>query len=481
MNQPLFNETNHPSEATSWYRHPDVPSTVPAANHRDSESATAFGAVIAFTFILLLAPQLWFPALAPFRIALLAAGTAIVSLLWNRWRHRGSLLRLTPELAVGLALPAWALLTMPLSYWPGGSMSVLTEPYIKALTIFWLLANVVTNERRLRSLATVLILCTVPLTTTAVKNFASGTYYVSHGQAAMDRIHGYEAGLAENPNDLALMLNLLLPLGIALFLGAEKTSVRVLCGLAIGLNVVGVILTFSRAGFVGLATLGIVYFVKLVRRPGADRSWAFAVLALAMLSLPLLPSGYTRRLATVTDIEADPTGSAQARWRDTVAAVQFVMDNPVTGAGIGMDILALNHVRGPHWKHIHNIYLQYAVDLGLPGLALFLGLFYGVFRAVRRSRRAAASMPGTRNLFLLAEALEVSLIVFAVSGLFYPVAYHFYFYYIAGLALATRAAFEATVSVPSPSTPGTASPPAHTLVSVGAGLSPRSFPNSRWW
>ena len=45
-----------------------------------------------------------------------------------------------------------------------------------------------------------------------------------------------------------------------------------------------------------------------------------------------------------------------------------------------------------------------------------------------------------RDLFLLAEGIQVSLFAFAIAALFHPVAYHFYFYYIAGLALAARAA-----------------------------------------
>jgi hypothetical protein len=63
----------------------------------------------------------------------------------------------------------------------------------------------------------------------------------------------------------------------------------------------------------------------------------------------LLWSGYTQRLATMVNTEADPTGSAQARWQDTVAAIGYVSENPVIGAGIGQDILALNEVRGLSW------------------------------------------------------------------------------------------------------------------------------------
>jgi putative inorganic carbon (HCO3(-)) transporter len=401
----------------------------------DSEGHKAFIALVVFTCILLLAPQNWFPALAHFRIAFLAGGLAVVFTLWERWSHRRSL-GLSREILVCVALPTWAFLTLPLSYWPGGSMHALTDLYIKAVIIFWLLATVVTTMRRLRVLTTVLILCSVPLAVTAMKHYASGRFIES--QTLVTRIIGYDSGLTGNPNDLALMLNLLLPLGLALFLNAKTTSLRVVFLVVVVMDVVGLILTFSRAGFLGLCTLGIIYFAKLVRRSGRERGWAFVMLLLAILSLPFLPANYTHRIATVTDINADPTGSSQERWHDTIAAAHFVMAHPIVGAGIGMDVVALNEVRGPSWHQVHNVYFEMAVDLGLPGLVLFLLLFYGVFKAAVSSQRRLADVPALRDLFHFNEALTVSLIVFAVSGFFYPVAYHFYFYYIAGLALAAR-------------------------------------------
>jgi len=417
----------------------------PPTRREDSKSQAAFVAVVILTFILLLSPQTWIPALAPLRIAFLTAGAAAAFLLVDRWKRRERLMNLNREALVAAALLVWAFLTLPLSYWPGGSMHVLSDTYLKALVIFWLLANVVTTAQRLRFVATTLVLCTVPLAVAALNNFVKGNLMA--GSESVERIVGYQSALASNPNDLAFMLNLVIPLGIAIFLSTTRPLVRVLCLLVIAFDLLSVILTFSRAGFLGAATIGLVYFAKLIRRPGSDRSWAFAVAPLVMLSLLLLPSSYVHRIATITDVDTDPTGSAQARWRDNLAAADFVMEHPIVGAGIGMDVLALNQVRGSQWKQVHNVYLQYAVDLGLPGLLLFLLLLWGVFRAARSSRLRSAPIPTLRDLFYLAEGLEVSLIVFAVAGVFHPVAYHVYFYYIAGLALAARSATDTAISM----------------------------------
>ncbi len=423
-----------------WWA-PPTPSSA-TTEVREAEGTVAFAAVVAFSFILLLSPQSWFPVLKPLRIAFLAAGLAVASLLWERWKDRKAL-GFTSEILTCFGLLAWTFLTIPVSYWPGGSVATLIDLYIKAVIVFWLLANVITTMRRLRILATVLMLCTVPLAATGLKNFVTGTFIT---ELEVARIAGYDAGLSANPNDLALMLNLLLPLSIALLLSARKTSMQTVCLIAIGINVVGVIVTFSRAGFLGLATIATVYFMRMIRRPGAGRGWMFAAMLVTLLALPLLPRTYVERVATVTDIDSDRTGSSQIRWRDTVASARFVMEHPIIGAGLGMDVLALNQVRGEYWYKVHNVYLQYAVDLGLPGIALFLTLFYGVFAATSSSRRRVADVPALRDLFLLVEALQVSLIVFAVSGFFYPVAYHFYFYYMAGLALAARSVTDAAVN-----------------------------------
>jgi hypothetical protein len=402
------------------------------SSQKESEGKAAFISVVVFTFILLLSPQDWFPPLRHLRIAFLAAGGATAILLWDRWKQREPLLNLRRELLVATVLIAWAVLTLPLSYWPGGSMNVLTEEYVKSVVILWLLANAVTTAKRLRFVAVTLMLCSLPLALTVLKNYMAGNFFGT----GSERVIGYQSALG-NPNDMALMLNLIIPSSIAMFLGASRPFVRILCVAVVGINVLGVILTFSRAGFLGLATIGVLYLARLVRRE-EDRKWAFTVLALLVLSVPMLPSSYFQRISTITDIDADASGSAQARWRDNLAALKFIRGHPIVGAGIGQDILALNDVRGSKWVQVHNVYLEYGVDLGLPGLVLFVVLCYGAWKASHSSRQQTASVPTLRHLCLLAEGVEVSVIVFAVAGFFHPVAYHFYFYYIAGLAIATR-------------------------------------------
>ena len=86
-------------------------------------SAVSFRALLAFTFVLLVAPQLLFPALRPLRLAMICAVIAIGSYILGRASRGGPLSVHSPELGAGAALAAWAIVTVPFSLWPAGFAS----------------------------------------------------------------------------------------------------------------------------------------------------------------------------------------------------------------------------------------------------------------------------------------------------------------------------------------------------------------------
>lgn len=434
----------NPTFRTEWWR-PDFvpdsrerPEAVAPAGLKESGSSVPFWALMCFTFVLLISPQSHFPALAPLRIAMLCAALAMASYLFDRFVHRQPITIQSREIWLTACMVGWATLTVPFSYWPGGSVSFLLNVYFKSLVIFWLLSNTVNSARRLRQVFWALTLMAVPLAVVGAKNYFSGAFFIEEG--GVKRIMGYEAPLTGNPNDLALMLNLIIPVSVALLLIHRRATARIFLLAAISLSAVAVVLTFSRGGFLTLATLLVLYLWKFRRRP--EGRWALAVLSLMLVCIPLLASGYLDRLATITDIESDPTQSAQARWNDMLVAIGFVLRNPIVGSGIGQNVLALNEARGAFWKVMHNVYLEYAVELGVPGLVLFLMLLIGCIKSAMSVQRQTDQIPAFRELFYLAEGIQISLLAFTVAAPFYPVGYQFYFYYMAGLALAVRAVFE---------------------------------------
>ena len=392
-----------------------------------ADGQLAFKALIAFTIVLVLAPQEFFPALGQLRIAFVAGIVALSAHILGR--SKGSRAARAPtELKIVLTILVWAVLCIPASYWPGGVVIAMTDRYLKTVAIFWLLGQVVCSVQRLRALFWTIGAITVPLALTGVKSYLSGAF-------VQNRVAGYVSGMTSNPNDLALTLNLFIPLTAALALTAARPWQRTLAWGIIGLSVAGVLVTFSRGGFLTLVAEGGLLLLLLMRRRAVK---AIAGLLLcAVLALVVLPSGFGTRMATILNMNADDTGSSRDRWRDTVAATQFVVAHPIVGGGLGLGALAMNETRGALWFQVHNTYLNYGVDLGVPGLLLFVALVATSLRSARRIERLSTDTVAV-ELPAFASGIRVSLSGFVVAAFFHPVPYHFYFYFIAGLSVALK-------------------------------------------
>jgi len=388
-----------------------------------------FLALMGFITILLLAPQQIFPVLAPLRIAALSILLALILHVSKRLRDRKTVFRMDAGTKFALMLLLWACVTIPLSFWPGGSLTFLTAIFFKSLVLLILLANIVDSTWKLRWLSWSLLVMVIPLALTTIRNFAGGVL-TSDGTRAL----GYDSPLATNPNDMALLLNLILPFAIASFLSSRGVLWRSITAVIIAVMVGGIIATFSRAGFLMLASIFIMYIIALRRRK--EKMLAPFFLILVLVAIPFLPEQYLGRLGTITDVESDTTGSAQIRMRDMSVAMNLATDRPLTGFGIGMNTLVMNEARGATWTEIHNVYLALIVELGVPGLLLFLLLFGACIRGVMKVVKETAGSKRHEELNGLATAVLVSLLAFSLAAFFYPVAYHFFFYFMAGLALA---------------------------------------------
>lgn len=424
----------------NWWK-PDPPPVQLVDVEQEAGSRVAYWGLVAFTVILLLSPQTWFPALKVVRIAFLAAGIAGVVHVIEATARRRPIVLPSAESTLALALLTWAVLTTPYSMWVGGSVKLLTDQYIKVFVFFWLIGTLVTTRERLRTVSWALALCAIPLAGVAVQHYLSGDF-LNTGTSNVRRIAGY-TGLSGNPNDLALTLNLIIPIAAVLLFTAKGIGTRLVAAATVLLAVPAVILTFSRAGFLTLGTIVILTLIWLARR--RSTGLAIGVVVLACAAVPFLPSGYMDRLNTITDISADRTGSAQGRWQDFGVAVDVVAEHPIMGVGLGQDIIALNEARGGRktWRSVHNAFLEYAVDLGLPGLFLFIALLIAALRSTQLVARYARTRPEFEDLGTFAVGIQIALAAFVVAACFHPIAYQFYFFCVAGLAVALKNACRA--------------------------------------
>jgi O-antigen ligase len=200
--------------------------------------------------------------------------------------------------------------------------------------------------------------------------------------------------------------------------------------IALAVVLQGLVMTKARGSWLALLA-ALVLGLWLARRgrpaagaAGRGRRRAVVVMlaAAGVLGLVLFNGGriaerFTEELDTARamaagEIAYDRTSSVSLRWHAHRFGLAAWAERPWLGWGAGttralMDASGNPAVRDPDdvpLKHQHNTYLELAVQLGLVGLLLFLGLHLGLMALVAARLRGAAGQGADRDIlvFLLA-------------------------------------------------------------------------------
>jgi O-antigen ligase len=395
---------------------------------RPREAVVAFWGLMVFTFVLFVAPQNMIPALGVLAPARTPVAIALLAYLINRAQTGQSLTTMTPTVRWVLAVVLAAVLSIPTSYWPGGSVTTFVDLFGKSLVIFFVIANVIRTEARAKLLIESMLAWGTIAAIVTIKNYASGNLELQG-----IRVAGYDSPLAHNPNDLALTLNILLGLAIGLHGTLHTRRSRFLLFAVMGVMAAGVVASFSRSGFITLAVLLAFWAVRSIRQRGVRV--LFLLAPIVLVAWMLLPSDYSERLSTIGDMQADTTGSSEERWETMKFAMHLIAEYPAFGVGLGNNVHVSVDRKGPVMD-AHNAYLKLGAELGVLGMIAYVGLIVSAISCAALAHRRLRRHSETRALACLARGVQLALIAFAVGAFFSPVPYHFYFFYPAGLAVA---------------------------------------------
>ncbi len=217
-----------------------------------------------------------------------------------------------------------------------------------------------------------------------------GVKYILSGGGHV--LQGISGSRLSDRNELALAINMTIPILIFL-LGQTKHSILRLGLLgAIIFCIVAVVGSFSRGGLLGLLVVGVYFFIKSKKK----------ILVSVLLTITLaaavnfVPDKWFNRMDTIQEMDTD--GSFLGRIVAWKQAVLMASDNPVFGAGFKAgqnqvlwkiyeaDFYKLDFIidtRGytaSFPKAAHSIYFQVLGDHGFVGLLLFLWILLLCYR-----------------------------------------------------------------------------------------------------
>jgi O-antigen ligase len=403
--------------------------------------------MLVFLGLLYLRPEESFPALAGARMTLLVSLAVLFAWAVNALLTRRPFLGQLPIVRCFVGFFVVAVGSTALA-----DASTLTEvalELVKLLILFILFVHLVDSERRVHSATGALVLFTAILGARTIWQYQHGDAYFEEGEA-----RALATGIFGDPNDLALVMAMALPLALGALMGARCWWTRLWNLAAVPVLVWTIFVTNSRGGMLALAAGVLLFFGRRMGRAGA--------VAGAMAVLLMFSFGPSRLSQMNSDEE-----SAQGRVTAWEAGLEMLQSSPVWGVGKGQ---FTEH----HWLTAHNSLVLCLAEVGLLGTWFWLGLFYFVFRDIqwlsRRNAAAAdgapsrdngpplAALPPAAGVPVPAQAgrkshtvlLQISLTTFLVGGFFLSRTYSPPLYVYLGLAAAAAQveAQRAGVSLP---------------------------------
>lgn len=248
-------------------------------------------------------------------------------------------------------------------------------------------------------------------------------------------------GGAIDPNNQSIMTLFALPLIVHLALTAESRRERlVMAGLSF-VNVLGVLLTMSRSGFLMLVLTGglLGWHYRHLIQPRRLGVMIAGGLVGGVVLLGLLPQEFYARQ---TSLVAWEDRSLSRRTSYLAVAVRTIAAHPLLGTGPGT--FPEHYAQSEYTRlytgqvarmrrEAHNTYIEVTVGSGLIGLALYAAVVLITLRHLGQAGRAFARRGDTRSADLMA-CYRIAFAVLMIFLLMLSDMYHKYMLLTAGLS-----------------------------------------------
>jgi hypothetical protein len=171
-------------------------------------------------------------------------------------------------------------------------------------------------------------------------------------------------------NDLALVINTVLPLMLLIVLQSRSVLARLYCALVSCVFVYSVFLTASRGGLLCLGAMAILLFQRKFGKFIGVAAGMIVLVAIIVLG---------PRMDTLSTEDASSYGRLEA-WS---LAMDLFKGSPLFGIGY-------DHFMDYHFRTAHNSYLLCAAELGIFGLYPWLMMFFISYKNTTRGKDCCA-------------------------------------------------------------------------------------------
>jgi len=247
-------------------------------------------------------------------------------------------------------------------------------------------------------------------------------------------------GFIGDENDFCMAMNMVLPFALFGIFSANGKSKKIYFLFLICLYLSS-ILTYSRGGFVGLASVMIYCWIR------SNKKIVFSLImgVIVIFALLTASSSYWDRVGTISaeyseSVEGSSKGTGGQRIYAWKIGWKIFIDNPVIGVGQGnypWHVGKTEDEMGVQWEErslagraAHSLYFTLLPELGLVGTFIFLLMIIFSIKDLVYIRKAITyrkeiySEEESKKIYYLAMALEGSLVGFLTSSVFISTLYY---------------------------------------------------------
>ncbi|MBZ0305879.1 MAG: O-antigen ligase family protein, partial [Anaerolineae bacterium] len=324
--------------------------------------------------------------------------------------------------------------------------------WFKDFAILFVVVQLSTDERVWKNTHWVLILGAGFLALLSVYQTVSKDYKNDFYGMAKAPVHEITTGNdsvrltgpLDDPNYYAMIHTMALPTAVYVFVSTKSYFGKGIATVLGMLILATILFTFSRGAFLALMVIGILAIRDLKLNP--YKIAAMGVLLLAILS-PVMPKGFTERMATLTgiipqgDAKMQTESSFRGRTSEALVAIQMYADNPILGVGkknyaksylqyssrLGLDDRLED-------RQAHSLYLETAAEGGTVGLIVFAAMMIVVFRETFNAKKMLRIV-GRHDLVYRVTGIQLGLVGYLMCSIFLHSDYERYFWLVVALAL----------------------------------------------
>jgi len=317
----------------------------------------AFFFLCLFTFVMFFQPAYVFEWLAPYRPYRYSAILAIVSFVIFGQKSDIPLLSISNVryffLFVGMQIVSAA------AIWIHGAIDLFHSTWLNLLIIYIIIVKTCTDERKIKIIILMIVAALSYLSYWSVSHYVAN-YYPGR------RSIGF--GWYENPNDLVMILNAVIPLILGLAELSRSTFVRYISLGIATLLAFNVLISASRNGLLGLMAVGCFSLLFMKRVKGFFRYSILALLIVSVITIGLA-NVFTRSDLMPGKLTGDSSSENRiVQWK---ACIRMVLHHPLLGVGPNEARFQARDYGGVRGLMPHNTLVQVFAETGIPG-----GLFF---------------------------------------------------------------------------------------------------------